>query len=841
LSLHLINPWLLYWYDYGILLDTLNFTTAKKGNNMLKTYFRIAWRTLAHHKVYTFINVLGLTLGICACLAIWTIVRYEFSFDRHQPDRQRIYRIITAERFSKQESETIVPAIIPPLPAAVKAEIPGIEAIAPYHILFDAKAVVPVQGAAPASFQATPIVADAQYFRIMPYTWLAGSSQTALQEPFRVVLTERKARQYFGVASPGDWMGRELVYNDSVRVRVSGIIKDQEKHTDFPFMEFISLSSADHGFLHSSLELDRDTWKGVPYSSRVLLKLSRQANTTAVTSAITTLYDKKWHAGTMRAMLQPLSDVHFTNSGSDTTVRTAHLPTLYALMSVALFILALAMINYINLATAQSLTRDKEIGIRKVLGSNRRGIMFQFLLETLLLTMVAATLAALMVNPVLQSFRDFIPAAIRFDPLSSGILVFMLGIVAVTTLLAGIYPAGVLASYLPVLTLKGSGTWKGGGKWLLRKGLTLFQFTISLGFIIGTLVIGRQIHFMLTQDLGFKSDASIEFSTNEGRDSLLRVKQLEANIRALPGIKAVARENMPPMGLDRGIFTIEYKPAFGNEKVPVEALKADEYFIPLYDIRLLAGRNLLPSDTLKEVVINERLSKLLGFKTPAQAIGQSIYTWNKYCPIVGVVADFHHASFHEAIRPMLITGLACTDIAVKLDTKNKSAEETKALLARIEKVWAEFYPHTPFEYTFLDDSLAQLYQKERTMAWLMNIATAISIFVSCIGLFGLTMFTTQKRTREIGIRKVLGAGVKNIVAMLSRDFIILVMLALLIASPIAWLFMQKWLQDYAYRISVGVDIFLLAGILLLAITLATISLQAIKAAMVNPVKSLRTE
>lgn len=807
---------------------------------MFTTYCRIAWRTLTRHKLYAVINVLGLTLGICACLVIWLITQYEFSFDRFQPDKDRIYRITTSQQLTKSDPISIEPAVIPPVAAAVRAEIPGIETVAPYHILFDSKVDIPVKGSAPSPFPATPVVAGPEYFAIMHYDWLAGNPQTALSTPFTVVLSQTKALKYFGPVSPDRLIGRELVYNDSLHVSVAGIIRDWEGNTDFPFTEFISLATAQHGFLQRSLGLDQDNWKGVPFSSRVLLKLDRQANPTTVNTALSALFDKRWPRGTMSVALQPLANIHFTGNNGNTEIRTAHLPTLYALMSIALFILILAIINYVNLATAQSLSRDKEIGIRKVLGSKRGGIIFQFLLETFLLAVLAVCLAALLVNPVLTAFRSFIPAGVQFHLLSPATLLFLGGIAIITTLLAGIYPAGILSSYLPVLTLRGAGTPKGGEKWWLRKGLIVFQFTISLLFIIGTLVIGRQIRFMQTQDLGFKSDAIVLFSTNESRDSLNRVKQLAENIRQLPGVAGAARENMPPMGLDRGMFTIEYHP-LSDEKIPVAAIKADEYFIPLYGIRLLAGRNLLPGDTLKEVVINESLSKMLGFANPAKAIGQSIYTWNKYVPIAGVVADFHQASFHESIKPMLITSLACTDMAVKLDTKNRSAADIKAILTRVESQWKEFYPDIPFEYTFLDESLALLYQKEQTTAWLMNIATGITIFISCIGLFGLTMFTTARRTREIGIRKVLGASVPDIVALLGKDFIILVIIALFIAAPVAWLFMQQWLEDYAYRIPLGVDIFLIAGAAILFITLLTVSLQSVKAAIVNPVKSLRTE
>ncbi|MFT3824712.1 MAG: ABC transporter permease [Chitinophagaceae bacterium] len=806
---------------------------------MFNHYLVIAWRMLSRNKVFSLINVFGLALGICACLVIWTITQYEFSFDRFHADKDRIYRINTSEQLTKSDPVRLVPAVLPPLAAAVKSEVPGVETVAPYHFLYDGVVSVPGSGSTHVSYECKPVVAGPEYFSIMKYEWLAGNEHTALQEPFKVVLSEKQSYKYFGKLPASEIVGKELVYNDSIRVTVSGIVKDWKENSDFAFTEFISLATAEHGYLQEVLKLDQTNWKGVPYSSRVLLKLAKDVNEKDVNAVIVKLFSKKWDKPSMSISLQPLTSVHFTEYGGETEIRTAHLPTLYVLMSVALFILLLAVINYVNLATAQSLSRDKEIGIRKVLGSSRSRIAVQFLLETFLMSLLAVMLATVFVNPVLHVFRSFIPEGVKFAPFALSTITFLAGISLAITLLAGLYPARFLSSYLPVLTLRGSGA-KGSERWWFRKGLIVFQFSISLVFIIGTLVVGSQIHFMLSKDLGFKSDAVILLSTNESRDSLFRVKQVEESIRQVPGVAMVARENMPPMGLDRGIFTIRYKP-LGDEFIPVAAIKADEHFIPLYGMKLLAGKNLSPSDTIKEVVINESLSKLLGFKTPEQALGQSIFIWDKFCPITGVVADFHQASFHESIKPLLITGLACTDIVVKLDTKGASAENTKAILARIEKQWKQFYPHTPFEFSFLDEELGRLYEKEQTTSWLMNIASGITIFISCIGLFGLTLFTMEKRTREIGIRKVMGASIPDIVVMLSKDFVVLIVIALLIASPIAWMLMHKWLQDFVYRISPGIGIYLVAGIAILFITLLTVSFQSVKAALVNPVKSLRNE
>jgi succinate dehydrogenase hydrophobic anchor subunit len=691
-------------------------------------------------------------------------------------------------------------------------------------------------------YPATTIAAGPEYFRIMTYDWLAGDKQTALVNPFSVVLTESRARKYFGTGPLNNLIGREIVYQDSLHVYVSGIVRDWSEHTDFPYTDFISLSTVDHSFLLQSLGLDPSQSGKITPVEAVLLKLGPIADPDHVATVLSALYERMGYARSIRPRieLQPLSAVHFIPVGGDNGISTAQKPVLYALLSIALFILVLAMINYVNLATAQSLTREKEISIRKVIGSGRINLIVQLLTETFFLTALAGLIALLLAAPVLHVFQQFIPSGLQFSPFAPANWLFLLGITVLITLLAGLYPARLLSAHSPVRALKGAGAPRGGEKWWLRKGLILFQFTISLLFIIGTMVVGRQIAFMLHKDLGFRSDAIVTFDTGERKDSVGKARLLAETIRQVSGVADVARENMPPMGSDRGIFTIRLRPNT-KERLIVEAITADEHFIQLYGIRLLAGRNLFPSDTLKEVVINEALSKTLGFHSPEQAIGKQIYTWNKYVPIVGVVADFHKYSYRAPIQPLLIAGIACTDIAVRLDTRGKSGGEARAILKRIERQWKTFYPHRPFEFSFFDDDIAQLYQREQTMEWLMDIATGITLLISCIGLFGLTLFTTAGRTREIGIRKVLGARVTDILTLLGKDFVVLVLIALVIASAGGWYGMHWWLQDYAYRVSIGADVFLLAGGALLLVTVLTVGAQSLRAALVNPIKSLRTE
>jgi len=808
---------------------------------MFKSYWTSAWRMLIRNRLYTLINTLGLALGICACLVIWAIVRYEFSFDRSHPSGQRIYRINSYERYLKDEPEHLLPTVLADIPAAIRQEIPGVEIVAPFHELNRDSALVVVAGKQ-TRYPVRSVVAGPEYLDLMGYTWLAGTAQTALASPFSVVLTESRARQYFGPGPLNGVIGKEVVYQDSLRVNVSGVVRDWQENTDFPYTDFVSSATIAHSWLQLQFGLG-PTRNKFPAISSALVRLSPAANPQKAQAALSEIYHRHGDDKGIypRVALQPLADIHFTAQGfDDGNIRTSQLATLYSLLSIAAFILILAIINYVNLATAQSLTREKEIGIRKVMGSGRLHLILQLLTETFLLTTVAGLIAFLAARPVLGAFHEFVPQQLNFRPFAPANLFFLAAITVAVTLLAGLYPARMLSAHSPVATLKGSGAPRGGGKYLLRKGLIVFQFTVSLLFIIGTMVIGRQVGYMLHKDLGFRSDAIILFDTDEGRDSARKVGLLQEQIRQLPGVADVSRSNMPPSGMDRGIFTIRYF-AKSEDPIRVEAIQADEHYIPLYDIRLLAGRNLFPSDTMKEVVINESLSKTLGFRKPYEAIGKQLYTWNRNVSIVGVVADFHKYSYKEPIQPLLIAGMACTDLAVRLDTKGKSAQEAHAAIARVERQWKTVYPHKPFEYSFFDEELAKFYKRERTMEWLLNIATGITLLISCIGLFGLTLFTTERRTREIGIRKVMGASLKDILLLLGRDFVALVLIAVTIASAGGWWLTHRWLQDYAYRVSVGADVFLLAGAALMVLTVLTVGLQSMKAAMVNPVKSLRSE
>ncbi len=813
---------------------------------MIKNYFKIAWRIIMRNKAYSFINVLGLALGICACIIIFLITNYEFSFDKFHPDQDRIYRITGEAQAPSGEREFLNSPI--PEVAAFQYNIPGFEAKAALHF-YNGKVSIKNTDKKVTVFNNGNeiIVTEPQYFDIFKYTWLAGNHTSALSEPNKVVLTENKARKYFGDIPFSEMIGKTVVYDDSLQLSVTGIVKDWDQNTNFGYTAFMSIKNIQNGYLKQ--QIASDDWKSLsPHQSMAFVKLNKGVTASQVNAQFAVFIKKnvKLPAGAKLTMeLQPLGDIHFAkefhrgDDGDD--FRKPYLPILYTLMGVALFILIIAAVNFINLSTAQSIQRAKEIGIRKVMGSSRRALVLQFLTETFLLTFFAVIIAVVFVRPVLSLFYSFIPEGVKFEPFTIPTMIFLVLITLITSILAGFYPARILSSYLPVLSLKGAAVQKGTGQWNLRKVLIVFQFAISLVFIIGAIVIGDQIRFMNNADKGFKLDAII--TMNKWRDAGGKLKVLAQNVKQIPGVEKVILQGNAPMGFAHSDEIFLYK---GKNEINLKVSSeiGDEDFIPFYQMKLIAGRNMVHNDSLRELVINETYSKALGFAKPGDAVGKLLYDGaNKSFPIVGVVADFHENSFHQAIQPMVIENVPQREwsMAVKLASKGKQAGDVKEVISQIGAQWEKIYPDTPFDYSVLEESVKLLYGQEQNTAILINAAMLITIFISCMGLFGLIMFNAQLKTKEIGIRKVLGATVANIAAMLSREFIQLVIISILIASPIAWYFMNQWLQDFVYRIHFSLWIFIAAGISAIMIALATVSFQAIKAALANPIKSLRSE
>ena len=811
---------------------------------MWKNYLVIAWRNMTRHKLYTAINVIGLAIGICSCLAIWTITHYELGFDKFHPDTDRVYRLVNSH---KQLSGEMAhwPNLCEPAAPQIRKEITGLETVAQFR-LYHAAVTVPGdhggQKKIPRSSENHDLIfAEPNYFDIFKYEWVTGSP-AALERPYQIVLTASQAERYFGTTNYAAVMGRSLIYDDSITVTVAGIIKDWTQPTDFTFKDIISYATIRATGLKKELGLDQ--WGSFSSDSQGFVKLAKGASPARVEAqlipfALKYLDTKK--EDEFRIHLQPFAQLHFDSVYGKDYGSTASLPTLYGLMGIALFILILASINFINLATAQSLRRAKEIGIRKVMGSRRTGLIVQFLGETMVLVFFSLLLSLALLYPALNAFPNFIPTGLNSYIFTPFTIVFGIGILLLTSLFSGFYPAWILSSFAPAQTLKNQGSPKGSIRNRLGKGLVIFQFTISIVFIICTITVSNQIHFLLNKDMGFNRDAVIQFNVNR-KDSLSRRYLLRDRLALLPRIRKVSLDYVAPTMGGAWKTTIDYQgPHPYKENINVRAV--DSNYIPLYGLKLLAGRNLISSDTPREVVINNTYAKLLGFREPQKAIGMSLPVWGNQIPIVGVVADFNQQSLHVAIEPVILMEYAKSQshYSVKLQSAGMKPDDLQQTIKQIEKTYRSVFPEETIKWSFLDESIAKFYDSERKMAQLINLAMVITVVISCMGLFGLAALTAEQRTREIGIRKVLGARVADITAMLSRDFLWLVVFALVLSSPIAWYFMHKWLQDYPFRTNISWWIFALAGFSAVAIALLTVSFHAVRAALANPVKALRSE
>ncbi|HXD76656.1 MAG TPA: ABC transporter permease [Puia sp.] len=830
---------------------------------MLEKLLPFPLRRLGRHKLTTMINILGLTLGILSCLVIYLYVSFEFSYDTFHADRDRIYRIgvWTIGSDGKINEGASLP---PPLAADLRREATGFSTVAGIYT-DDCKVLIPGTGKPDRVFPGIQegqrqhiAFADPEYLEIFHHKWLAGNPATALKAPFSVVLTKSEATRYFGHGSPADWMGRSVVYYDSLTVSVSGIVEEWQQNSDFAFTDLISYSTIGHSWVRN----DISGWNAFESSANAFVKLSPGTTVAQVEKQFPAFF--KLHEpfiGDSKGglKLQPLADIHFNSAFGDDYGRRAHKPTLYALAGIALFILLIAVINFVNLSTAQAVLRAREVGVRKVLGSSRAGLVWQFLSETGIIVVVAAALALLLANPVitalqggLRSGPSGLPEGVRFRIADPSTWVFIGLTITLTCLLAGYYPARALSSFLPVIALRGQGSQHLNASSYLRKGLIVFQFAVSMVFILGTIMMGRQIRYMINTDLGFKKDAIVTIGLPGGEWN--QRTALAAEISRISGVRQVCFSSNSPEARGHNGTVLENR---GATYVRIDAGYdfIDTGFIPLYGMTLIAGRNFLPSDSLRmgrtpatgyrAFIINESAAKALGFSRPADAVGHRVSSalGGVIGPVLGVVKDFNSTSLRDKIGPFFFTyqrdagGL----LSVKLASANLSGGSIKRILGRMEALFARNYPKEQFDPRFFDETIARLYQREHQTAWMVNIGMGIAIFISCMGLFGLAAFTSNQRIREIGIRKVLGASVPDLVSLLSREFIVLVLVAMLIAAPLAGWGIHQWLQDFAYRTTMPWWIYVMGGFAAIVIALLTVGFQTVRAASANPVNSLRSE
>ncbi len=831
-------------------------------NYMFRNYLKIAFRSFWKRKLFTFINIIGLSIGISASLVIYLIVHYDFTFDKFQKDGDRICRVVTDFKF--QGSEVHAHGVASPMAAAIKNNVTGVEIIAPLYTLTP-DVIVSGKHNEPIKFKAQDHItlADQNYFKLIQYTWLAGSPATALNDPYHVVLTSERAKVYFPSLTYEQMLGKTVTY-DTLKTTVSGIVETIKENTDFSFHDFISFSSAvPKSKLRKDVQLDN--WGSTSGASEVFIKLYPGVPAAKIQAQVNVLYKKKnpqsaddlKNGNSQTYTVQPLSDVHFDQvygtfefSGAASKNRS------YLLLLIAGFLLILGCINFINLSTAQATQRAKEIGIRKTMGSSRTQLIVQFLSETFLITLFAVVISACLAPVILNLFSDFIAPGVKADYIHQpGIFVFLLILTVVVSVLSGFYPALMLSGYKPVLVLKNqaqSNSHKSRNAWL-RKSLMVSQFVIAQFFIMATILVGKQIYYALHKDLGFKKDAIVFLETPYKKSTAAINRVFENKLRYLPGIEMVSLGYEPPSSDVTNSTDATYIDGKKEITTSVQMKFADENYTRLYHIKILAGRGIQPSDTAKALVINDKYAKVLGFKNPGEAVGKTLGKMNGSKPmrIVGVVGDFYEGSLQSPVSPLII--LATGDdnyynsvihIALKPAPAVIGAAgggEWQKTMAAIGKVWKETYPDDDFNYQFYDKSIAKFYDQEQHTSTLLTWATGLSVLISCLGLLGLAIFTTGQRTKEIGVRKVLGASVVQIVTLLSTELILLILLAFVIVTPLAWLAMSKWMESYADKTSISWWIFATSGAGMLLVAFIASSFQTIKAAIVNPVRSLRSE
>lgn len=814
---------------------------------MIRNYFKTACRSLGRNRNYTIINIAGLAVGIAVCMMIFLIIQFHSSYDSFHAKKDRIYRVLTESHHADTAGITHEKDVPFPLPAGLQTTFPEIEQVAPLFASHSDQLLVPDgNGTSIKTFKEETGVffTSPSFFYMFNYPLLAGTYES-LKDPNTVLLTKETAEKYFG-----DWKtaigkviqleaGGYIFEHGTETLKVTGILAPVPANTDLQLKVVVAYGTGFTGSLMAASTDWKETAAGfgcyillpehVPAAdfNRQLIAYSRKAATAGISTS---------HS------IQSLADVHYDTAVSNYSNKTISRQLLHVLWLLAAFILLIACVNFINLSTAQAVNRSKEVGVRKVLGSNKSQLKIQFIVETFLIVITAVALAAIITILTIPFVNRLLELSLSSDILANpAVIVFLFAVTIIVTLLAGFYPSLVLSRFNPVNALKSKPVARTAKGISLRRGLVVFQFIIAQALIIGTLIIVKQMNFFMNQPLGFDKEAiiNVPFRTDSLRIS--RLDYLKSKLLSVNGVQAVSFSSNTPVEDGNNMWsTFRYDHAQKETGYKAITKFADTAYLSAYKLSLVAGRNLQPSSYTKEFLVNESLLKSLGIKNPEEILNKEIGIWNGLikCPVVGVLKDFNDQSFRHDLSPLLITTNVTmySQAGIKLATTNISST-----LQSIKKIWEETFPNFVYEYRFLDDKIESFYKQEAQLAQLYKIFAAIAIFLSCLGLYGLASFMAVQRVKEVGIRKVLGATVMNIVYLFSREFVLLIAIAFVIAAPIAWYFMHQWLQNYVYRLGISWWLFAAGGIAAIIIALATISFQAIKAAIANPVKSLRSE
>ncbi|MGF7040127.1 ABC transporter permease [Mucilaginibacter lappiensis] len=791
---------------------------------MIRNYLKIAWRNLVRNKVHTFINIAGLSVGLVCSLLILLWVQNELSVDSFYKNSDRLYSVYERQYFDHK----INGSYNTPGPTAdqMKKVMPEVEhavslGFGQNNTFQVGNKILKQKGSS----------ASAEYFNIFSFKLLQGNAQTALNSPVSLAISRKMAEDFFG--SPQAAIGKTIRYENSKNFKVTAVFENLPKNSSQKFDYLVNW----YTFLQeNSWALD---WGNQGPSTIVMLK--QGTNPAQFEKKIIHFLDTYNNTNRKTATfiidlgMQPIREQYLHGSFDNGKISGGRIEYVRIFSIVAVFILLIACINFMNLTTARSVKRAKEIGVRKVVGAVRSTLVKQFISESLLITSLSVMISLLLLVVLLPVFNQVTQKQIELPFNQAGFWIKVVCITLVTGLVSGSYPALFLSSFNPVKVLKG--TLKlDSGTTLFRKGLVIFQFVLSIILITGTIVVSRQINYIQSKNLGFDRENLI-YVPLEG-DLAHKYDLFKEQALTLPGIQSVTRMTNAPTNIQNSTGGVDWIGKDQTVNIQFTQTSVGYDFVKTMKLTMLQGRDFsknFPTDTVG-LILNEAALKRIGYKNP---IGQPLTFWGRKSKIIGVIKDFHFSSMHEEIMPLIIRSRA-DEIYGNILIRTQPGK-TRAALASMEKLCKQINPAYPFTYTFSDDEYQKLYQNEQIVGRLSNGFAFLAIFISCLGLLGLAMFTAEQRFKEIGIRKVLGASVSSLFTLLSSEFLVLVVIALLIASPIAWYATGKWLQGFAYRTPVQWWVFALSGGVIIMIALATVSFQAAKAALINPIKSLRSE
>ncbi len=819
---------------------------------MFKNYFKTAWRNLMKNKVFSFINIAGLSIGMAACLLILQYVSFELSYDQFNKNADDIYRIVNDRyQYSKLvQHGTITYSAIG---KAMQDDFP--EVINHARVEPFGKTIISTNNKKIADQNV--VAADNSFLTIFSYPFVAGDVQTALKDPHDAVLSESSARKIFDIKNNdfSSVVGKIFIMGtDSTPYKITAVCKDvpENSHLKFDILaSYITLYSSKNPYTQADYDFtDSDFWHYIQLKHGTDYK-KLEAKFSAFSQRH--FQGNKVSGSDEKFYLQPLSRAHLYSDFEYEIGDTASATVVWGLLIIAALIIIIAWVNYINLATAKSMERAKEVGVRKVAGATKQQLIRQFLTESFIINVVALAIALLLVVPLQSSFNSLMQHQLSLVYLfKKGLNGYSISVALIILIVAGIfvsgfYPAFVLSSFKPILVLKGKFIKSSKGI-ILRKALVIGQFAITVALIVGSVVVYQQIKFINAQQLGMNISQIliVKAPSLSSFDSsfIVRENSFKEEVAKISSVKGAATSNRIAGDEMGRAFNIHRTGDNNGDSYTMRNMGIDPNFINVYQIKLLAGRNFENTDynvdynKLHNIIINQNAVKMLGYASANAAIGKSITMFGKQWDIVGVINDYHQKSLRYALEPLVLQPFYNTNDAISIKANTQNLTST---IAQIKAKYATFFPGNVFDYYFLDEKFNQQYANDELFEKAFGLFSGFAIFIACLGLFGLSLFATTQRTKEIGVRKVLGASISNIILLLSKDFIKLIIVAFIIASPVAWFVMHNWLQDFAYRINISAWIFIVAGLLSVVIALATISFQAIKAAIANPVKSLRTE